>query len=422
MTELPRAWRSARLAEVCEVVSGGTPKTGVAAYWDGDIPWVTPKDLSLDKRQVLHGGARSITREGLANSSAKLFPAGSVIVSSRAPIGYVAIAGEPMSTNQGCKIAVPPSEIDSRFLYWYLLQAKHDMDARASGTTFKEISGKEFGRTLLRWPTLGEQRRIVEILEDHLSRLVATARGLALAGRRLDQMRISALMAALQAAEHPGARRQMSFGTLRFAVPDAWEASTVGAMSEVVEYGSGAKAHSESGPGRVPVLRMGNVKGGALIWDSLKYLPTGHPDVVRLRLAPGDLLFNRTNSAEHVGKSAVFHGERDATFASYLIRVRFNSAVNPIWASRVINSPLGRQFVSSVVSQQVGQANVNGSKLRAFPLPVPPRAEQDAIVSNLAELDDAAQRLKVQLEVARGKSGSLRRSLLAAAFSGRLVS
>ena len=138
MTELPAGWRGAPLNEVCQVLWGGTPKTGVTAYWDGDIPWVTPKDLSLDKSQVVHGGARSITREGLANSSAKLFPAGSVIVSSRAPIGYVAIAGEPMSTNQGCKIAVPPAEIDSRYLYWYLLQAKHDMEARASGTTFKE--------------------------------------------------------------------------------------------------------------------------------------------------------------------------------------------------------------------------------------------------------------------------------------------
>lgn len=422
MSHWPEGWRCAALADVCEVISGGTPKTSVAAYWDGYISWITPRDLALDKSQVVHRGARSITTEGLVNSSARLFPAGSVIVSSRAPIGYVAIAGEPMSTNQGCKIAVPPAGIDSRYLYWYMLHSKNDMEARASGTTFKEISSKEFGRTLLRWPRLREQRRIVEILEDHLSRLDVADGTLRAAEHRVDQLKASTVMSALYAADQSDRDlRRMRFGSSELALPEGWEATSVGKASDLLEYGSGAKAQAEAGPELVPVLRMGNIKGGEIDWHSLKYLPHSHPDADRLRLLPGDLLFNRTNSAELVGKSAVFYGNRDATFASYLIRVRFTSAVNPAWASHVVNSPLGRQFVASVVAQQVGQANVNGSKLRSFPLPVPPRLEQDAIVSKLGELEVATGRLRLGLASARARTRAFRRSLLETAFCGRLT-
>ena len=157
------------------------------------------------------------------------------------------------------------------------------------------------------------------------------------------------------------------------------------------------------------------------MWESLKYLPSDHPDVAKLRLRTGDLLFNRTNSAELVGKSAVFGGERDATFASYLIRARFAEDVNPHWASFVINSLYGRAYVDSVLSQQVGQANVNGTKLRAFPLPVPPRGAQDQLVAWLREQDQAAHRIDAELERSIAQIEALRRSLLAAAFTGRLT-
>jgi type I restriction enzyme S subunit len=139
-------------------------------------------------------------------------------------------------------------------------------------------------------------------------------------------------------------------------------------------------------------------------------------------LLPGDLLFNRTNSAEHVGKSAVFEGERElATFASYLIRVRFRPEVDPRWANMVINSPYGRAYVTSVTSQQVGQANVNGTKLKGFPLPIPPLGEQMARIRCHAETVDRADRLFTEVQTATQRLQSLRRSLLAAAFSGRLT-
>lgn len=106
---------------MCRIVSGATPKTGVTKYWGGgEIPWLTPNDMSRDRSQTLTGGERYLTELGYDSCSARLFPAGSVIVSSRAPVGYVAIAGREMCTNQGCKTAVPPDFIEPRYLYWEL--------------------------------------------------------------------------------------------------------------------------------------------------------------------------------------------------------------------------------------------------------------------------------------------------------------
>jgi type I restriction enzyme S subunit len=414
------SWKSASLGEVCRILSGGTPTTGVAEYWGGSIAWITPKDLSLDRSQTVYGGARSLTNEGLASSSATLFPPGAVVVSSRAPIGYVAIAGTEMAANQGCKIAVPPADLDSRYLYWFLLAAKPDLEARASGTTFKEVSGKEFARTLLRWPALREQRRIVDVLEDHLSRIEHASRSLADAEQRAASLSASSASRLISA----GAGRactEARFGGATVAIPAHWRMSTIGDEAVLVQYGSGAKTGPARDADDVPVLRMGNVKRGRVQLDSLKYLPRAHPDLERLLLDPGDLLFNRTNSAEHVGKSAVFKGASGTTsFASYLIRARLNSDVDPNWANLVINSSFGRAFVSSVVSQQVGQANVNGTKLKAFPLPVPPRAEQERLVAQHDEAVEAGLRVAAFVRDNLQRSVALRRSLLDAAFSGRL--
>ncbi len=173
MRRLPSGWQCASLGDICRIVSGATPKTAVTEYWGGDVTWITPDDLSKDRSQTMSSGARSLTRAGYESCSARLFPAGSVVYSSRAPIGYVAIAGKEMCTNQGCKTAVPPDFIYPQYLYHYLRWMTPDIQARASGTTFKEISGKRFAETQLLWPSLSEQQRIVDILEDHLSRLDA---------------------------------------------------------------------------------------------------------------------------------------------------------------------------------------------------------------------------------------------------------
>ncbi len=166
---------------------------------------------------------------------------------------------------------------------------------------------------------------------------------------------------------------------------------------------------------------MGNIQRGQLDWSVLKFLPKAHADFPRLILQPGDLLFNRTNSAELVGKAAVYDDPRPASFASYLIRVRFGPTVDARWANLVINSPRGREYIGSVVSQQVGQANVNGTKLRRFPLPIPPLAEQRSRCEAHARLAEDVVRMEGSVAAARKRGEALRRGVLAAAFEGKLT-
>ena len=184
-------------------------------------------------------------------------------------------------------------------------------------------------------------------------------------------------------------------------------------------YGTSTKANGDASG--VPVLRMGNIQHGRLDFSDLKYLPAEHPDVAKLVLEPGDLLFNRTNSAELVGKSAVFTGGERMTFASYLIRVRLNERCDPHWAALVINGPPGRNYIASVRTQQVGQANVNGSKLAAMPIPLPPLEEQRRIVAEIEERLGAIDALRAAIERAQRRSAALRRAVLERAFRGELV-
>ena len=158
-------WREAKLCDIGEIVGGGTPSTKEESYYGGDIPWITPKDLSTHNERYIYRGERSITEEGLKNSSAKLMPKGTVLFSSRAPIGYVAIAGKELCTNQGFKSLIPKNGVaDSEFIYYLFKHKKSDIEAIASGTTFLEVSGSAMKNISILLPPLPEQKAIAATL------------------------------------------------------------------------------------------------------------------------------------------------------------------------------------------------------------------------------------------------------------------
>ena len=165
-------WQEMQLGEIGNIVGGGTPSTNNSEYWkDGTISWITPADLSGYSSKHISKGSRNITNKGLAESSVRLMPKGSVLFSSRAPIGYVAIADNEFCTNQGFKSIVPHEIEHNEFLYYFLQASVEEIRSRASGTTFKEISGREFGKTVIAMPPLEEQRRIVVAIEAAFEQL-----------------------------------------------------------------------------------------------------------------------------------------------------------------------------------------------------------------------------------------------------------
>ncbi len=165
--EVPRSWRWVRLSMIGDIVGGGTPRSDNSEYFtDEGIPWLTPADLNGFKGKRISRGRRFITKLGLERSSAQLLSEGSVLFSSRAPIGYVAIAGAELATNQGFKSCVPFVTEINEFLYYYLLNAAARIDREASGTTFREVSGKVVSQIPVPLPPLAEQKRIVAKVDE----------------------------------------------------------------------------------------------------------------------------------------------------------------------------------------------------------------------------------------------------------------
>jgi type I restriction enzyme S subunit len=203
-------------------------------------------------------------------------------------------------------------------------------------------------------------------------------------------------------------------------LPEGWCWATVDQVSVMSQYGTSDKAKYEySG---IPVLRMGNIQGGQLDYSDLKRMPADWSDVDKFILQPGDLLFNRTNSAELVGKTAIYEEHHpESVFASYLVRVKTSDYLLSDFLSFYINSILGREYINSVVSQQVGQANVNATKLSKMTFALPPLSEQHRIVAEVERRLSVIDALEQAVATNLTRAERMRQAILKKAFEGRLV-
>lgn len=223
--------------------------------------------------------------------------------------------------------------------------------------------------------------------------------------------------------EHPGKKYKEPTPPDTSNLPEllkGWVWATIEQLATKVQYGSSAKTNEHSSG--VPVLRMGNIFEGQLKLDDLKYLPKNHPEFPDLLLEKGDLLFNRTNSPELVGKTTVYMGKpKPCSFASYLIRVKMADGIRSNFVSFYINSVYGRKWIKTVVSQQVGQANVNGTKLQALLIPLPPDTEQQKIIEEVESRFSVTEEIEAAIETNLKRADRLCHSILKKAFSGKLI-
>lgn len=253
-------------------------------------------------------------------------------------------------------------------------------------------------------PPLDEQRRIVAALDEHLTCVELAARSSYSASNRCKLY-----------------RRVIANSGLRDAERLAEAGVAVSAVADLIQYGTSEKCSEDSSG--IPVLRMGNITiDGRLSTDKLKYLPSVCPEFPQMLLEPGDLLFNRTNSAELVGKSAVYLGSpHPCSFASYLIRVRLKPSCLPQYLAMCLNSDHGRSWIRGCMSQQVGQANVSGRKLAGFEFPLPELDTQRRIMDRVEMQLSALDAIESQISVTQARATRLSHSILKKAFEGKLV-
>lgn len=381
--------------------------------------------------------------------------------------GKIAVA-RGLEDGSGCgstefHVLRPLNGMPGELLMYYLFQGNFRKEARGHMTgTAGQL--RVPARFLDEWPfplpPLPEQRRIVSEIEKHSTRLDAAVASLHRARANLKRYRASVLRAACEGRlvpteaelarregrdyepasvllerilrgrrgrwedqeKHRGRHRepQPPDAPGLPPLPDGWIWATIKQLSWRLQYGTSAKSTSDQVG--IPVLRMGNIQDGAIDLADLKYLPENHPHVPPTLLEPGDLLFNRTNSAELVGKSTVFQVNHPRScFASYLIRASFVEGCLADYVSTYINSEYGRRYIRSVQNQQVGQANVNGTKLARMPIPLPPFAEQRRIVAEVERNMSVIRAAGEMVQVSVKRAERLRQAILRRAFEGTLV-
>ena len=201
-------------------------------------------------------------------------------------------------------------------------------------------------------------------------------------------------------------------------LPHCWVWSLLGYCSMGPQYGSAAKS---SVKGETPVLRMGNIQKGSIDWSDLVYT-SDVEETAHYSLKTGDVLFNRTNSPELVGKTAIYRGERPALFAGYLVRVnQIDRIASGPYLTYFLNSPRAREYGNTVKTDGVNQSNINATKLQEYPLPICSPAEQSEIVRILDSRLESAETLDAEIDAAMARAEALRQSILKKAFSGELV-
>ena len=341
-------------------------------------------------------------------------PAGTVLMSSRAPVGYAVIASQPLATNQGFKSFVLKGDLVPEYFYYFLLGNKDLLLKHASGTTFLEVSGKNAARIPVPVAPAPEQRRIVLAIEEHLSRLDAAVAALERVRASLPRYRATMLKAACQGRLLEADRHADQAAD----VPNGWTIASLAGLKKRSLYGPrfSSDLYSDEGP---LVLRTTDISDGGKV--NLQTAPRIRIDadgLERYRVRRGDLLFTRTGS---LGTVALFDDNVAAIPGAYLIQY---SIAAPLTTARYIlrffQSPFGqRELVKGGAG--VGRPNLNAPAIEAIPIPIPPLDEQERI---LAEIDrrlslvDAAERA---VSAGLAKAKRLRQAILKRAFEGKLV-
>jgi len=446
---IPKNWIFTQIQEVCETKSGGTPSRKNLELYEGGIPWVKSGELS---DSLISSCEETISELGLQKSNATIFPKGTILMAMYgATIGKLGILNLDASTNQAiCAFFNDKRILNSKYLFYFLKHNKENLIKSGFGGAQNNISQENIKKVVMPIPPLKEQERIVEKIEELFSKIDSSLTALQKTKFQLKYYKTSLLKLGflgeltknfrknnpdksvkplvkkikeireqlekkLQKIEIPNNKKYFH------QIPDTWKWVRVGNVCYKLQYGSSEKANRDSSG--IPVLRMGNIIDGKLNFNNLKFFPKNWKNKNELQLETGDVLFNRTNSAELVGKTAVFQKNHPpSVFASYLIRAKVVSEIMlPQLLSYYINSVFGRMFIKSVVSQQVGQANVNGTKFSMMCVPLIPMQEQLDLLNRIDKGISLIQNMSNEIKMRLVDLSILKSSILKQAFEGQLV-
>ncbi len=376
-------WREATLGSVAKIVNGGTPDTKVPEYWDGGIAWLTPKDMGKATEVYVGSTGRTLSAAGVRDGSARTVPPGSVILSTRAPIGHLAINTVPMAFNQGCRGLIPGDDLLAKYLFFFLVANVELLNELGTGTTFKELSAGALAAVVIPVPPLAEQERIVAILDEAFE-AIATAtsnaeKNLANA-RELFRRLVEAVF---------------SSGGLDFID------QPLGDVCEVLD------------SRRKPITKADRISGSYPYYGA-----SGVVDFVDHYLFDEPLVLLGEDGArwEAGEKSAFVVSERCwVNNHAHVLRPK-RSLLLDDWLVLYLNSADLMPYISGVTVPKLNQA-----RMRAIPIPVPPLSTQNRELDRVVLIQQSTATLIEHCTCKVAALAELKQSLLARALSGELT-
>jgi type I restriction enzyme S subunit len=433
MSKLPYEWALCPLSDLATVTSGGTPSRFVKEFWDGGtLPWVTPTDITATSGRFLSQSKEMITPLGLASCSAKLLPAGAILMTSRATLGESRIATREVCTNQGFKSLVPLRNTDVYFLLYQMQLNKPSYERLGIGSTFLEVSKKATESFLLKTPPLPQQRRIAEILSTVDEAIEATEALIA----KQQQIKAGLMhdlftrgvwtadsIAAAQAAGSPAAA-SANVGQLRPPqstapelykdsplgwIPKDWEVTPIGRVFHI-QLGKMLSKASKTGRGSAPYLGNRSVQWDRIDLTSIEEMDFNASERVKFELLPGDLL---VCEGGEVGRTAMWRGEMTGCFyQKALHRLRPLSDVgNPSFMLRYMRYAYLRG-VFHLFTSQSSIAHLTHEKLSRVPMLVPGNDEQRSIAEFFDVFEEQADQEGQKLEKLQKQKQGLMQDLL----------
>lgn len=406
----PDSWQWVQAADVATIVGGGTPSTKDDSNFaepGSGFPWIGPADLTGYAETYIGKGRRDLTTKGLAASGATTMPAGTVLFSSRAPIGYCAIAANPISTNQGFKSWICADGVVPEFVRHYLRASVEYVDSLASGTTFREVSGKRIAGMAFPLPPAAEQRRIVAKLDALTARL---------ARARAELDRVPVLAANL---------RSTALAELYRAIVEESGTSAIEHFVEELDQGWSPKCESHPAPDDTwGVLKTTAIQRLAFRPQENKALPAGLAPRSRIEVRPGDVLVTRAGPRVRCGITCFVRETRNKLMLAdkmYRIRSKPDRAL-PAYLALMLNAPQSLALIESMKTG-ISDSGLNLTQDKFLSIPIPNLAveKQADVVDRLDAAFVRADRLEAEASRARALIDRLEAAILARAFRGELV-
>ena len=356
-----------KLGDICEIVSGSTPKTNIAEFWDGDVKWITPAELD-ENTYIITDSVRKITDLAMQKTGLTAFPAGTVILSSRAPIGKVAIAGCKMCCNQGFKNFICSELVNNKYLYWFLKHNTAYLNSLGRGATFKEISKSIVSSIEINLPSLEEQQRVVDNIEK-ISTIIT-----------LRKKEISILDDLIKA---------------RFVemFDEKYPEDTLLNLCNIIDYRGKTPEKVEYG---LPFITAKNVKMHHMTLEPREYISKETYDKVMVRGFPkeGDVVFTTEAPLGNVCRiphfdTAFYIGQRIVTMQT--------DTINPTYLEYALSD---EEFVRKYMGKSSG-STVTGIRVRLLEqltIPVPPRALQDEFSIFVDQIDKSKATVQKALD------------------------